>query len=367
MMKQRRIGVVIAWALALLMLAGATPVALAQGGPYAQRIQFPAGATGVTVDGYLGSGQGVRYVLWARAGQTMTVQPWSDSQLVFVAIHRAYGDLLGTTSGNQPWQGVLPANGDYYITASTSAMGAGTNYSLRIDITSGPSPDPGSQPERIRFTPGSTSAAVSGTMPLGSRKQYVLRALAGQVMDIQSWGVGAYRYSLQTSGGAVLGEASGGYSLFRTLPANDDYLITLQTQEGTWGPINYGLLVTITSNTPPPTPTPTPTPVPSPGVQEIRFPPGATNTTVWGTVNSGQPQAYRLAARRGQAMTVQLRTERGTPARVAIATDRGIFLGAANQGESWQGILPGTQDYFLTITGPADVASANYSLFVDIR
>jgi hypothetical protein len=364
-LQRRRAGVIIAWALALLMLTSATPVALAQGGPYAQRIQFPAGATGVTVNGYLGSGQGVRYVLGARAGQTMTIQPWSDSQMLFVAIHRANGGLLGTTSGTQTWQGVLPADGDYYVTTSTSAMGAGTNYSLRIDITSGPAPDPGSQPERIRFAPGATSASVSGTLPLGSRKQYVLRALAGQVMDIQSWGVGAYRYSLQTSGGAMLGEANGGYSLFRTLPANDDYLITLQTQEGTWGPVSYGLLVTITSNTPPPTPTPTP--VPSPPVQEIRFPPGATNTTVWGTVNSAQPQAYRLAARRGQVMTVQLRTERGTPARVAIATDRGIFLGAANQGESWQGILPGAQDYFLTITEPADAGSANYSLFVDIR
>ncbi|MCC6166807.1 MAG: hypothetical protein IT329_06220 [Caldilineaceae bacterium] len=361
----RRAGVLIAWVLALLMLAGAAPVALAQGGPTAQRIQFPPGATGVTVDGYLNSGQGARYVLWARAGQTMTIQAWSDQQLVFVAIHRANGQLLGTTGGGQSWQGVLPADGDYYVTISTSAMGAGTDYSLRIDILSGPAPAPDAQPERIQFAPGSTSASVSGTMPLGSRKQYVLRALAGQVIDIQSWGVGAYRYALQTGGGAVLGEAAGGQSLFRTLPGTGDYLITLQTQEGTWGPIRYGLLVTITSNTPPPTPTPTP--VPPPTVQEIRFPPGATSTTVWGTVSSSQPQAYRLAAGRGQMMTVQLRTEQGVPARVTIATDRGIFLGAANQGESWQGILPGTQDYFLTVQGPADAASANYALFVDIR
>ncbi len=357
---RRRVSILIAWALALLMMTSAVPAVQAQGGSAAQRIQFPRGATGVTVDGYLGSGQGVRYVLWALAGQTMTIRPWADNSPVFVTIQRANGRLLGSTSGSQPWQGVLPASGDYYITASTSGMGRGTNYSLRIDIVYGSTPDPAPRPERIQFATGATSASVSGTLPAFSQKQYLLRALAGQEMSIQSWGSGPYRYTLQAGDGTRLGETDGGYSLVRTLPSTQDYLITLQTPTDV-SPVNYGLLVSVTSPAPP-----TPMP-PAPVVQEIRFPRGATNTTVWGSVSPSQPQAYRLAAARGQVMTVQLRTERGTPARVTIATDRGIFLGAANQGENWQGILPGTQDYFLTLNAPADGGGANYSLFVDIR
>lgn len=361
--QRRRVAVLIAWALALLMLTSAAPVAQAQGGPYAQRIQFPSGATGVTVDGYLSSGQGVRYVLWALAGQTMTIQPWSDREPVFVTIQSATGRLLGTTSGQRAWQTVLPSGGDYFITASTSALGSGTNYSLRIDVVFGSSPSP-SQPERIQFAPGSTSTSVSGRMPGSSIKQYILRAQGGQVIDIQSWGSGAYRFAVETSDGALLGTADRGQSLFRTLPSTQDYLITLQTPEGTFG-AEYGLLVTINWTSPPPAPTPTP--VPAPTVEVIRFAPGSTNATVWGTASSSQPRVYRLDARRGQVMTVQLRTEQGAPARVTIATERGIFLGAANQGENWQGILPANQSYFLTVQGPADAGSANYSLFVDIR
>lgn len=361
-LQRRRVGAWVAWMLALLMLFSSAPATFAQGRSSAERIQFPSGATGVTLDGYLGSGQSAHYVLWARAGQTMTVQSWSDQQLVFVTVRRADGRRLGSTGGGNSWQGTLPASGDYYVTIGTSAMGAGTNYTLRIDVNDQGSPAPPDQAERIQFAPGSTSAAVTGRLSGGTSKQYILRALAGQVMDIQSWGTGVYRYTLQTSDGRLLGEASGGTSLYRTLPSTQDYLITVQTvHEGTYG-ANYGLLISITGDTTPP---PTPTPVP-PAVQEIRFPQNTTNTTVWGTVTSAQPQVYRLGARAGQVMTVQLRTERNTPARVTIATERGIFLGATNQTESWQEILPGTQNFFLTVQ-TAEGGSVNYSLFVDIR
>lgn len=362
----RRAGGAIAWMLALLMLFGMAPAAIAQGGTHAQRLQFPPNATGVTVNGSLGHSQSVRYVLWAQAGQTMTVQSWSDGGLVFVTIQDANGRVIGSTGGGSSWQGVLPAHGDYFVTLGTSAMGGGVNYSLRIDIVFGSSPNPPAQPERIQFAPGSTSTLVEGNLPANSQKQYILRAQAGQIMGIQSWGSGGpFRYTLQTGDGVQLGEAAGGASLYRTLPSTQDYLITVQTPTDTAG-ARYGMLISIVfADTP--TPTPTPMPTAPPAVREIRFPPNTTNTTVWGYVSSSQPQVYWLGARAGQVMTVQLRTEGNAPARVTIATDRGIFLGAANQFENWQTTLPAAQAFFLTVYAPADTGGANYALFVDIR
>lgn len=345
-----------------VMLPSAAALQAAPAAQEVQRIQFAPGATSARVDGYVAPGQAARYVLRALANQTMTVQTWFESAPAVTTITDSSGVVLGTASGRRHWTGTLPYTGDYYLTV-TSPSSAGTYYAMRVEITySAPPSVPEPAPERINFEYGATSASVSGYLASGGTKQYVLRALANQVMTIQSWaGNGPYNFTVRGSNGAVLGSAVGGAAWSGSLPSTQDYVITLQSPAGA-PPATYGLLISIVSAGP----TPTPTPVP-PQVQEIRFPPGATYTTVWGYVDSTHPQQYVLRAMANQVMTVQLRTERGNPARVAIATANGIFLGAANQGETWSGVLPNSGDYYLTVQAPADAPGDNYSLWVGIR
>ncbi|HXF65007.1 MAG TPA: hypothetical protein VNK95_25495 [Caldilineaceae bacterium] len=345
----------------VLPVRAAMPAApVAQGQPV-QRIRFATGATGATVDGYVANGQAARYVLYALANQTMTVQAAYESAPVIATIFDRSGAVLGTASGRRRWSGVLPRSGDYYITVSTP-YDATTYFSMRVEVVSqapAPTPEPG--PERIRFASGASSASVTGSLASGATKQYVLRALRGQVMSIQSWiGGGPYRFTVQGSNGVHLGSANGGETWTGTLPATQDYLIMLQSPAGA-PPASYSLLVAVVYASP------TPTPTPAPPLHEIRFPRGATSTTVWGYVDAGWPGRYFLRARRGQVMSVQLSTEHGYAARVSVVTEDGVFLGAAGQGESWSGVLPITGDYYLTVEAPAAGTGDSYSLWVGIR
>jgi hypothetical protein len=353
------------WLLALGIVLGVVlpAQAAAPAAPSAQgvqRIQFASGATSATVSGYVSGGQPVRYVLYALANQVMTVQTSYETAPVIATISDSSGTVLGTAVGRY-WSGVLPRSGDYYITVATP-YDTGTYYSMRVDVVyPAPPPTPVPSPERVTFAAGATSASVNGYLPSATSKQYVLRALRNQVMTIQSWTAGGpYLFSVQGSNGVSLGGANGGQSWTSVLPATQDYVITLQSPADA-PPASYSLVISIVYASP------TPTPVPPPQIQEIRFPPGGTSTTVWGYVDSAHPARYVLRALGGQVMTVQLRTQRGNPARVAISTAAGIFLGAANQGESWSGTLPATQDYYLTVQAPTDVPGDNFSLWVSIR
>jgi len=99
---------------------------------------------------------------------------------------------------------------------------------------------------------------------------------------------------------------------------------------------------------------------------EIRFPLGSTNSTVSAYVDYERPIRYVLAARAGQPMTVVLQNQGGYLAIVDISTEEGVFMGAAVAGEIWSGVLPATQDYYLTIRVPAGGTGHEFSLWVEI-
>ena len=341
--------------------ASAAPVAapIAQG---VQRIQFAPGASSATLDGSVGNGQGARYVLRALAGQTMSVQLQADNSGIFVIMTRADGILLGSSGVGQSWSGSLPVTGDYYITIGAPPQQQSANFQLWVEISYNASPAPQPEPQRIRFAPGAISAQVTGTLPASSVKQYILGAASGQMITIQSWTSGGpYRFAVTGRNGTPLGGANGGESWAGSLPSTQDYYITVETPTDV-APVSYALTITIV--TPAPQPLPTPVPVTA---QRIQFPPNATFTNVWGYVDVSNPQRYVLRALAGQTLTVRLRTAQDYPARITITTAQGAFLGAANVNEVWSGVLPATQDYYLTIQAPADSSGDNYSLWVGIE
>jgi hypothetical protein len=103
--------------------------------PLAIRINFPQGATGVTLTGYVDSYSPARYVLRALNGQRMTV----DLNTLYghhtnITVRDGQGNFLGTADGGEAWSGNLPYTGDYYLEVQAPPDNPGELFSLRVEI-----------------------------------------------------------------------------------------------------------------------------------------------------------------------------------------------------------------------------------------
>ena len=126
----------------------------------AQRVQFVTGATSATVSGELTSGASVSYVLNIAAGQTLNVQVWSPNSDVYLSVLGSdSASLLDATSKQTQWVGVVPAAGDYYVTALASD--GRTSYSITVVI-----------PAIASTQPTATLAATSSAGPMDPYKNY---------------------------------------------------------------------------------------------------------------------------------------------------------------------------------------------------
>jgi LysM repeat protein len=85
-----------------------------------QRVNFAKGATSATLVGTINNGAPTSYILWARAGQTMTVNTYSHGEALVISIGNIKGDLLPITGVNSQVNNSvvakLPASGDYIVT-----------------------------------------------------------------------------------------------------------------------------------------------------------------------------------------------------------------------------------------------------------
>ena len=207
---------------------------------------------------------------------------------------------------------------------------------------------PPSAPQRIQFAPGAVSKTIAGNVQAPNRNRYVLRALAGQEMTVEIASPG------QVVNFAVSGVDDGQpYKRLDnedrfwsgSLPATQDYLITVVTANG-----NPDYLLTVTVITPAAGPPPVSAPM------RIRFAPGAISETIPGTLTSGATAQYVLGAAAGQSMTVMVTS----PASDLVFSIPGLVSGAT----SWTGTLPSDGDYFITLLATSDTA---YTLAVTIE
>jgi hypothetical protein len=208
------------------------------------RIQFPPGGTTATVNGLVRPPERPQYLLRALAGQEMTVQIISPGNLANFAI-------TGVSDG-QPYKRLenedrsftftLPATQDYLITVA-SAAGA-VDFSLTVTVLGPPPEPPTSEPIRIRFAPGATSATVDGSLPAGARQDYLVDARAGQQMTVELYAA-ADNTLLAITGadGTPYKRGSvGGPSFTFTLPTSQDYILSVIAEGSGTG---YTLVVTI--------------------------------------------------------------------------------------------------------------------------
>jgi LysM repeat protein len=140
-----------------------------------------------------------------------------------------WGDTLfsiGKRFGT-PWQNIAYTNGLYYPT-----IYAGQRLTIPCGGSSTTPPPTSSPPIPITFPPGTTSAAVGGTITNNQPISYTLYAMANQKMTVQTYSYGgALVISISGPGGAL--PLSGTNSQVQnvvdaSLPSTGNYIVTVR-------------------------------------------------------------------------------------------------------------------------------------------
>jgi len=208
----------------------------------AQRIRFPTGATSVTLTGTLAAFESDMYVLRALAGQTMSINlAFTEGRAILVVWGEDGNVLLSDHAEASTFQGILPTTQDYFIMVKGRPDG-NTSYAMTVTI---PTLTTGADAERIEFTSGSTSATETGQLKASGSAQYVLRALAGQTMNINmTFSEGRAILVVWGADGNVLLSDHAEASTFQgVLPTTQDYYILLKGRPD--GNTSYTMTVTI--------------------------------------------------------------------------------------------------------------------------
>ena len=140
MTRRRVFQAVSALVITAVLLATTAAISAAQcggpmGGTSARRVRFPRGRTTAVLKGAVVRGTTDRYLLGARAGQTMTVHVTARERNAVFQIYAPNGDTLdgaSETSDATDWSGELPASGDYTIVVGGTRGNA--NYTLEVTI-----------------------------------------------------------------------------------------------------------------------------------------------------------------------------------------------------------------------------------------
>lgn len=217
-------------------------------------------------------------------------------------------------------------------------------------------PQPPTYPIRINFAPGQSSTLVRGAVGPLQTPQYVLFIQTNQMLHL------LLTSPSPTTNFSVRGVSDG--VIYKTaqepvrewsmlLPRSQDYLITLSAAVNT----TFALEITI-----PPLPhTPTPAPVPP---ERINFAPGATSAVRSGSLPASQIKQYVFRALANQPARILLDSP-GGQANFALqgVSDGVTYKPFSNPAREFSLILPRTQDYLLSINGPAGI---NYLLELTI-
>ena len=103
----------------------------------------------------------------------------------------------------------------------------------------------GDIPERITFAPGSTIATVTGSLPASGSDRYVLRAFAGQTMNVNlTFSEGRAILVVWGADGTVILTDHAEVSSFQgVLPATQDYYVRVRGRPG--GSTTYSMTVSL--------------------------------------------------------------------------------------------------------------------------
>jgi hypothetical protein len=183
----------------------------------------------------------------------------------------------------------------------------------------------------IRFQPGATSGVVSGQLAPHGTDQYVLRASAGQIMQVVLQPSSGANVLIWGADGTVLKSWSNQEQGWQgRLPRTQDYTVQVVALDRT---VSYCLRVTV--------------------LARIQFARGATSATVSSPVQLCVPQGaevvggYALRAFGGQRMRVTVSSPNHNVYLTIVGANGTSLKYYDDWSAEWEGVLPSTQDYYL--------------------
>lgn len=212
--------------------------------------------------------------------------------------------------------------------------------------TSPPVPTATEEPaaERISFSPGETSAAVEDSLPAQSTHRYILRVMAGQLMEVHVDPQDKVQLIIYGADGTVLKSGMGGVAFFRgRVPNTQDYVVELRAGAEA---VSYSLWVMI--------------PV------RISFAAGATSAVLEGELATTGTLHYVLNIAAGQLLEVSIWPQ--DTVRLAIyGADGTVLKSGMGGGAFFRGTVPSTQDYLLDVGPATEPGSFTMSVIIPVR
>jgi hypothetical protein len=208
-----------------------SPTVLPTSIPTPQRIEFAPETTSIVLTGTLAPQQVDHYILRAQENQLIEVNV-EPMEGIGLAIYGMDDTVLKTdTQGEGAFRGLIPSTQDYNL--EVIAYAQSVSYTLEVII-----------PERISFEPGAIAATREGELEASQIHSYVLRAMAGQGMEISlsapEDGASLIVYGVD---GTVLQSGMGGLTSFAgTIPSTQDYVIDVAAGDQA---VSYTLKVVI--------------------------------------------------------------------------------------------------------------------------
>jgi hypothetical protein len=291
--------------------------------PVDQRIQFALGATSTTLDGGLLAGQSHSFIFGALGGQTARVEVESSDGSANFSLSglddgQPYKRLVNE---DRAWEGILPLTQDYRLTVTTLQD---TIYSLTLAIEPLAEPDlpvimdPGSPPADrcVVVHPGGT---VVVTIYLGPSTAFAPIARLGNWAEVLNGESGWYQIQI--------GPGQTGW-------VNETAVVLA-------GPCDQNL-------------------------EPIRLEIPA-NGSPWRTIGNilpGQAHRYVFRAEAGKRVVIDLNSTNQVNFTLLGVDDGQPYKRVVNEDRTWEGILPLSQDYMLTVVSVDEVA--DYELLVGL-
>jgi hypothetical protein len=219
----------------------------------------------------------------------------------------------------------------------------------------------GTPPERIPFDPGATSATVRDQFTVPGRKEYILNATVGQVMEvlIDSLGSGVSLDLTIISPNGMLWTDYDSWGIGPsvktiTLPESGDYRVSLTTPADAPAMEYEAGFVIITPAAPGESP------------ERVDFGAGTTQVHRSGALIAGGVKNYVLTARAGQLMKVQSFAIGAAASFVVTIPGGSVYPAESIPTEAWVFgatiLLPESGDYLVTVSSPGDGNSTIYGI-----
>jgi hypothetical protein len=227
--------------------------------------------------------------------------------------------------------------------ATEAPLPAATDTAMPSATPSPAAVEPTPAAQRITFAAGTTSAALEGSLPAHTTGRFVLRVMAGQLLDVQADPEDRLQLVVYGADGTVLKSPMGEGATFRgTVPTTQDYVLELNAGDQA---VSYHLQVII--------------PV------RISFAPGATSAVVEGQLAAGQVTHYVLHITGGQLLDVQADPQDRLQL-VVYGADGTVLKSAMGGGPVFRGPVPSTQDYLLALSA-TEALSFNLNVMIPER